>query len=370
MKKHISLAIITIGLFLGSCQEKQNTEVKKSNLIEITKNQFKSENMELGEPTTKTFSENIKFNGIIEPKPKGKAMISLPFMGMISQIYFTVGQKVKQGQILFDISGTPFIDLQKEFAESSAILKRLESDYNRIKELFDENIGSQKEVIQAESSFKAEKAKYTALKLKIQKIGLDYKKIENGFFYNSFPIKSPINGYITNINATIGQYIEQQTIIVEIVDNTQFQLKFSVFEKDLNKLKIGLILHFNLMENDNKPFTAQITSIGKSINNETKAIDCFAEIENLNSINLVNNQFFEGQIDVDSFSATALPLDAIIKSENGNYILSLEKQTNESYFFKKIEVDTGSENNGFIEIKKLPELKQIIVKGIYNLQID
>jgi cobalt-zinc-cadmium efflux system membrane fusion protein len=290
-------------------------------------------------------------------------------MGVVDKIYCSIGQHIIKEQPLFDISGTELIDLQKEFAESASILKRLKSEYDRINELYNENIGTQKELILAESSYKTEKARYMALKLKLDKIGLDIKQIEDGSFYKSFSIKSPINGYIIAIDATIGQFIERQSVVAEIVDADQFQLKISVFEKDVNKLKMGQNILFYLMDDNKKPYHARLSAIGKAINNESKAIDCYAEYENHSITDLVNNQFIKGQIIVDSFSVNAVPLGAVIKIENEKYILNLEKETDNSYFFNKIKVTTGVENKEYVELKNSPVINKLIIKGTYNIPI-
>jgi len=116
------------------------------------------------------------------------------------------------------------------------------------------------------------------LKIKLERIGLELAKIEDGSFYHSYPVKSPIKGYITTMNATIGQFIEQQFIVLEIVDADLVQIKFSVFEKDMGKLKIGQHITFNLIGDKNKKYRARLSTFSRIINNETKAIDCFAEI--------------------------------------------------------------------------------------------
>ena len=108
---------------------------------------------------------------------------------------------VSKGSVMFEISGHWFIDLQKDYSQSSAILSKLKSDYQRAKELYDENIGTQKDFTAAESNYFAENAKHKALKTKLESMGLDVSKIEKGEFYSSFPIISPINGYVSSINA-------------------------------------------------------------------------------------------------------------------------------------------------------------------------
>jgi membrane fusion protein, heavy metal efflux system len=369
MKTSTFNIIILAILMSGSCKSNKNQEESKTEFVEITKAQYTSENMEMGKPIPITFSELITFTGVITPAANGKALISLPVMGVVDKIYCSIGQHITKQQLLFDISGTELIDLQREFAESAAILKRLKSEYDRINELYTENIGSQKELILAESSYKTEKARYEALKLKLDKIGLDIVQIENGSFYKSFSIKSPINGYIIAINATIGQFIERQSVVAEIVDADQFQLKISVFEKNANKLKMGQNILFYVMDDKKKPYNARLSAIGKAINNETKAIDCYADYENHGITNLANNQFIKGQIVVDSFSAMAVPIGAVIKIENEKYILDLEKETDKSYFFNKIKVTTGAENKEYVELKNLPDINKLIIKGTYNIPV-
>ncbi len=370
MKTSTSYIIIITLMLMGSCKSKNIQEEGKKEFIEITKAQFNSENMEFGKPMPKTFSESVAFTGIIAPAANGKAQISLPIMGVVDKIYCAIGQHINKGQLLFEISGTELIDLQKEFAESAAVIKRLKSEFDRVNELYKENIGTQKEVILSESIYKTEQARYMALKLKLDKIGLDENQIEEGLYYKSFSIVSPINGYIMTIDATIGQFIERQSVVAEIVDADQFQLKISVFEKDVNKLKIGQSILFYLMDDNKKIYPAWLSSVGKAINNETKAIDCYAEYEHHSITNLVNNQFVKGQIIVNSYTANAVPLGAVIKTENEKYILNLEKETERSYFFNKIKVTTGAENLEHVELKDTSGINKLIVKGTYNIPIN
>ena len=160
------------------------------------------------------------------------------------------------GQILFELSGNEFIELQKDFAEMASQLKRIRSEYERVKSLYSEKVGTEKEMILAESDFKAANAKYSALKMKLKLIGLNDTKIEDGNFYESFSLKSPLDGYISRINASIGQYADQQTTIAEIFDVTRLQLRIAVFEKDLGKLKENQKITFNLLGNTQKSYSS------------------------------------------------------------------------------------------------------------------
>lgn len=78
---------------------------------------------------------------------------------------------------------------------------------------------------------------------------------------------------------------------------------------------------------------------------------------------MVNNQFVEGEIIVDSDSVLSVSESAILKSENETYVLIFEKETDELYYFHKQKVTTGRKNNGFVELTEAPELKKDITQG-------
>jgi len=371
MKRNLNLILLIFTVMLFSCKNKPNeTTEPDSGLIEITKAQFKSELMEFGEPTSSQFADLVHFTGAIIPSVNGQAQISLPLTGVIARINYMPGQYVAKGAVLFEISGNEFIDMQKDFAESAALLERLKSDFDRQNELNAENIGTKKEFILAESLYNAEKAKLGALKIKLTNLGLDIAEIEGGKFYPSFSLKSPIKGYLTDVNTTIGQYVEPQQIIAEIIDAGSFQIKLSVFEKDISKINEGQSVNFYLTGNKSKINSAKIKLIGRTIDNATKSIDCFAEIENLGTYSLVNNQFVEGEIIVASDTVFSIPESAILKSENESFVLSFEKETDELYYLSKLKVTTGRVNNGFVELIEMPKSKKILIKGAYNLVIE
>lgn len=370
MKTKIIIAFI-ISVMVLSCKSKteQNSE-KDSGLVEISKAQFESEKMTIGEPELSPFAGKIHFTGTIIPTVNGQAQISLPLPGIIENIRCKPAQMINKGSVLFEISGHWFIDLQKDFSESSAILSKLKSDYLRAKELYNENISTQKDFTSAESNYYAENAKYKALKTKLEGMGLDVAKIEKGEFYQSFPVKSPINGFVSSIAVSIGQYIEPQQTIAEIIDNNSFQLKLHVFEKDIDKIIIGQTVEFYLNANKEQKYQATINAIGRIIMPNSKSIECYATIAKDKKINLVSNQFVDGEIFATLDSVLSVPETAIINLENEQYVLMFEKEENAIFYFRKVKVSTGRTDNNFIELTGQKSFNKLLLTGTYNIVID
>lgn len=365
------IIVFVLSLIIGSCNNKseQNTG-NDSGLIEITKAQFESEKMMMGEPLFSPFIDVVYFTGTIIPSVDGQAQISLPLPGIIDKIHCKPGQIMYRGSVMFEVSGNGFIDQQKDFAESSAIVSRLKSDYLRAKELYQENIATLKEFTYAESNYYAENAKHKALKIKLESMGLDVSKIEKGEFYSSYTIKSPLHGFVSGIHATIGQYVEPQQNIAEIIDDKSFQLRLSVFEKSINKIKTGQTVAFYLNGNKSVKYQATINVVGKTIMPDSKSIECFAVIDNPKSIHIVSNQFVEGEIHTAVDTVLSVPETAIIHSENDSYLLLYEKEASSTYYFKKIKVNTGRKVNNYIELTEQLPSGKLLVNGVYNLQVE
>ncbi len=362
------LILIAVTLFLISCAEKQKPEEKQSGFIEISGEQFIGEGMELGEIQLKVFEKLIKANGTIVPQSEGVARVSPPVSGLIKKINCHNGQFINKGHNLFEISGNEVIDIQREFAELSANFSRIKSEYERVKSLFAEKVISEKDFILTESEYKASLAKYNGLKLKIATLGFSASGIEKGEFNATYKINSPISGVISNINASIGGYVEQQTTLIEITDPTMFQVQLSVFANDIENVKIGQTVRFKPVNSAVNHF-AVVSSVGVNQEIDSKSINCYCSITDKKEFKSIANVFVESEIITGTDSVYSLPESAILKTETGNSILILEKKEGDTYFFKKSKVNTGRQQDGFIEILDGEIDGKIIVKGTYNITL-
>ncbi len=369
MKHTINITLLTLSLFIGACENNTTkTEEITSELIEISKTQFKAQKMEMAVPERIDFANKLHFTGSVVAAPNGMAIISAPIAGTIKSIHAVTGQSVQKGTTLLTVSGHAIIDLQKDYAESAATLERLNMDYERIKALYDQNIGAKKDFTLSENTYKIELAKSNALKMKLESAGLNAAKIADGIFSDTYTLRAPIAGYVSQIDAVVGQFVEPLSVLSEIVDVSTFRLSIPVFGRDINKISTGQAVAFYLGDNQ-EALQAAITSIGKSIDPITKAVVCFAQIQDKS--NLVSHQFVEGDIILSSDTSFAVPTSAILKAENAHFVLVLQSETEEAYLFEKTKVSTGRENATFTEVSGNElENKKVLINGVYHIMVE
>jgi membrane fusion protein, heavy metal efflux system len=353
---------------LGSCKDQPEKIEEEPTFIEVTTKQFQGDSMQLGEMQSINFESVVKCNGTIIAPANGQAEVNSPVAGMVKRIMCSAGQMVALNSSLIEITGNEIIDLQREFAEASAKHKRLKSEYERSQALYTDKILTEKEWVVAESEYKTSLAIYKSLKLKVEALGFSVSKIENGDFYTSYYIKAPVKGTIQQMNIHPGSFIDPHVSLMQIIDKQSFQLRLSVFGKDISKLKNGQAVRYKSVdESQNK--TAKLQTIGIAVNEDSKTIDCLASISDKDKYSAVVNSFVESEIVTGSELVNALPVDAIIKTADGNMVLILEKQTQDTYFFRKEKVLTGRQNNGFVEIKGEMINGKVLTGNAYNIAL-
>lgn len=363
------LSYLTIAaLLLTSCRSKIESEAPVTDEIIITSQQFATDSMELGHIQTRVFENTLKCNGRFVPMPNGMARLSAMVPGIIKSINCHNGQFIGKDQKLAEITGTEVFDMQKDFAEAASVYNRLKTEFERIKALYDEKVTSEKDFMAVESEYKTAMAKYFGLKLKLEAVGFSTSNIEKGEFYSTYALQSPIDGYVSDIKTRLGDYVDQHSTIIEITDPNRLQLHLAVFPQDISAIRKGQTVRINNAKGKNTNL-ATVSSVGVAIDNDTRTIDCYAALTGNKNIDAVANTYVEAEIVTGTDSVYALPVDAIVKTENGYVVLALNKKDNEKYYFDKKVVNIGRQYNGLYEILNGKVDGEIVVNGLYNISL-
>ncbi len=371
MKRITYIAFYCFLLALSqSCGNKSNEQETSTDdsLILLTQEQFNTAKMELGKPVTQTFEDAVHCKGYLFAPTNSSAIVSTPLAGQIKSLNINMGDYVSSGQVICHITGSEFLQVQQDFAEAAARYNKYRLDYERVKALRQENIGAEKDLISVRSDYRSATASYNALKARIQALHLSTEQIENGKMYNSFPVTSPISGYITSVDAKLGQFADMSQALAQVVNTSNLQLKLSVFESDIDKLMKGQTVQFTLAQNPSDTLRGKMVNIGKAINPDNKTVECMASITTTPKMRLINDSYVQAAIRVNDFEAKALPITSLHKEDSNYFVYVVEKKKGTDLYLKKIPVTLGKTNAHFVEIKSELPANDVVVKGIETLQ--
>ena len=213
---------------------------------------------------------------------------------------------------------------------------------------------------------------HTTLAKQLLQLGINPTSVANGNIASQITITAPISGTIGHIAVNTGMYAETSKPLMEIVDNSQIHCDLIVYEKDLFKVHVGQKVNFMLTNQNNAEIEGKIYGINKSFEDESKGIIVHAIIENASKYNLIQGMYVTALINVGNQLIPAVPVDAIVRSANKDYIYAVDetKSNKEETYFKQEEVITGVTELGYTQITLMDSLAvnaKIVTKGAFYI---
>lgn len=381
-----AFALAAIIFLLSSCggsgnktatndPTKADSTKKEEGIAEVTSAQMKAVGIDTGAIEQKNLTSVVKANGQLTVPPQNKAVVNALVGGVIKRINVVEGQQVKKGQVMVVIENPDFIRLQQDYLTSADNIVYLQQEYERQKVLKEADAGIGKVYQQASANLAAEQSKLRTLASQLQQIHINPSRLQKGNLITQVPVLAPISGTVGKITLSLGAYTDASSPIMEIVNNNIIYAELQVFEQDIAKVKTGQEVSFSFTNQNDKEVSGKVSGINKSFDAANKSAVVHTMLSNAASLNLIAGQYVTALIQTGKQLVSAVPKDAIVKANDKSYIFILEGIENEpvkrdandketaknttqlKYRFKMIEVITGVEESGYVQISLLEELE-------------
>ncbi len=411
------IAIFSLLLFGGCAHDHahdhgEHAEPEKSGVnedeVHLLQKQMEVMKIELGNFQYLNLSTTVKSNGQLELPPQNQASLSAVLGGRVKSIDVLEGDYVRKGETMATLENPEFVELQEEYLTAISEFEFLEIEYERHAKLYEDKVIAQQEFQQAKANYFPAMARLEGVKTQLTLLNVDLKTIESGKFMPALPVKAPINGFVRQVEINMGKFVQPEQELFEIVDNEHIHIDLMVYERDISKIANGQKVIFSLTTNPDSLFQGSIFAVGKSFEQEPKAVVVHAEIDN-KSGNLFPGMYVDARIVTNTDSVMALPNDAIVRDGGLDYIFVLqtkneyvhngedihdhgdedahkhensdghahdddgnhaEESHKNEFIFKKVEVNTGATDIGFVETVPVDQLlpgTKVVTSGAYYL---
>jgi len=408
MKTTIFIAIIALALFISCNSETRNevvvedhAEHESEGVVSLNWRQREALNLKLDSFMMRNLTTVVKTNGQMKVPPSGSADITAIIGGNVKEIKVFHGDKVSKGQVLAILEHPDYITLQEEFSDLSIRLEYLEKEYNRQKELFENNVGAGRDYQKIKSEYNSAKAKYEGLKARLKLINISTDNVEEGIITNYVSIISPLDGYVNEVNINVGRYVDASDKLFKVTDISTIHADFMIYEKDVHLIKEGQKVDFTVSNRPGEELIASVFAIGKEFEENTRSVHIHAELQGETS-GLIPGMYISGHIHTDEKYTRTLPNDAIVTEGIKSYIFILDNEIeehdehdhnseggeeedhsaenenhdggdNQNMTFRMIEIIPGQIEGAYTEvhlIDSLPDDTKIVMNAAYYLLSD
>jgi cobalt-zinc-cadmium efflux system membrane fusion protein len=337
--------------------------------IVLTETQMKAVDIRLGKIEMRDLNSVIRVNGQLALDPQKRAEVTSLTSGIVKQVLVTEGKFVSAGQTVAYLENTEIVELQKNYLVLKKEMLIAEQEYNRQKELSIQGAGIQKSLQQATANYEITKAQLAGLEKQLLQLSINPEQVSTGNMVTQIPLRSPIIGYVNKINVSTGSFVDAQTSLMGITDNSGIHCDVKIFEKDINLVKIGQEVDIVLTNQPSKMLKGEIYEINKSFEDDTKAILVHVSLKTKTDTKLLPGMYVTGLINTGRQRTAAVPSDAIVSKDGKKYFFVLEDEEEyehgRSFHFSAIEVVAGVSELGYTQITPVGELKEdaVIVKS-------
>lgn len=316
--------------------------------------------------------------------------------GRVATVTVDVGSEVAGGDLLLSLDAADLealvelnaaqlekarnsdLPAQKNSAEfnlanSEALFKTCEADYERYKQLFSSgSVSSQqfeqveKQYLQAKASYEsAQKALEILVNATIPETIRQYEaqlKKARADFANA-EVRAPFSGVITAKNINPGEMVSPTVPVISIVNLDTVAVQANVGEDQVNAIQVGQKLMVKVSSVREEPFTGTVTNIAQAASSATKAYPVKIVIENPQHI-LKPGMFAEVTLNTSDEEGVIIPEEALAQDENGSFVWVVD-----SGRAARRGVEAGHSDGRYVIIKSgLSEGETIAATGIDALQ--
>lgn len=360
------LIILSIAVLLAACGKETVKETEAvSSAITLTAEQKQNAGIEFGALEERVMAENVFCTGLVDVPPISMASVSMPIAGYVkSTIEVLPGKQVSKGQALATITSMDYIQMQQEYLQAQSQMSLLISERARQEVLQQEEVGSKKKFQQAEAELGNLQAVSRALAMKLEILGCDMKVLGQGKMSSSLTLKSPIDGFIQDVDLAIGKYITPTDVLVKIVGIAHRHVELKVFERDLSKIKIGQMIQF---EGDGNKSTGKVFLVGKQVDMMTRLTPIHGHFMiDADENKFTVGQFIQASIQVGEQKVLSIPQSGLARVGKGGYIY-IEKPDGT---FAQIPVEVRSVVADWVGIRPTKEipLGSVVIRGASALE--
>jgi RND family efflux transporter MFP subunit len=276
------------------------------------------------------FKHFIELQGNVTTKEN--ILVNAEYSGTLQRVFVTEGEKVRKGQLLAQIDDG---GLEAQLAQLKAQSNLAETTFERQKRLWDQNIGSEIQFLQAKTQYESNKSAVTQLEKQLSKAR----------------VVAPFNGTIEHITSEQGSNISIGTPILRIVSLDQMYIETEVPERYLPSIEKGtdVIAVFPVL---GKKVDTEIRQVSNYINPSNRTFKIEINVPNKDRMIKPNLTAKVVINDYTNNSTFLLPQSIISENSDGQqylYIASEIQDDGQAEVHQAI-VETGKTQGDLVEI--------------------
>jgi RND family efflux transporter MFP subunit len=312
-KRNIFLIVLLIGLAAfgaykfasnkNKTAEALSTKPQANLPIELTASDvFNAQNI--------TMTQGLPVSGTL--KASRSAMIKARVPGELMSLELREGDAVKAGQIIAKVDPTEYLARQRQAQQQAeaarAQVEIAQRQFDNNSALVNQGFISKTALDTSMASLYAAKATHQAA---LSALDVTSKAVEDCI------LKSPLNGFVSQRLAQVGERVAPEARIVEVVDLSQFELEATLTPTDALSVKVGQPAKLNI-EGSTQEVSAKVLRINPSTQVGSRSVLVYLGIQGQPALR--HGVFVQGTLGTQKIQTVAIPIESVRTDKSMPYV--------------------------------------------------
>ena len=295
--------------------------------------------------------DNLTVYGQVTPDPEHVIGVSAAHGGQVTRLWIGLGQKVKTGQALLQLTTDPTARLAYEQARAQFAYAR--KNLAQVKGLFTEKLATRADLAKAEQQLANADS---ALKAQ-QRLGAN-RTVQI--------IRAPQDAIVTRLSIAVGDRVQAGTALLALGARHHLWITLGIEPEDAPRLRSGMPVQLQPVFASTPPLHARLSQVHAVINPSTHLVDAIAPVSGRATHGLIPGMWMRGHISLKSQKALTAPLDAVLHDNKGAYLFVVTT----NHTAHRINIHTGLIAGDRIAVygKSLHAGQTVVTVGNYELE--
>lgn len=296
-----------------------------------------------------TFHNTVLAWGSAMGDPDQARAITLAHGGQIIGVPVSPGQTVKRGQTLLVMAPDPAA--RQAFQQAQSALTLANGELQRTQQLATQRLATHSQVAAARAALADAKASLAA------------QRAIGGGASAQEKINAPVDGVVTALNVSLGQRVSANAPLLNFTPAHALIAQLGIQPQDVASLQPGMQVQVQQVYDPTKTLVGTLRVVGQAVEPTTGLYPAKVELPASASADLVIGASLSAQIRTNGFTAWAVPRDAVLNDQQGDYLFQIEQGQ-----AKRVEVKLLSPDGKTVGVSgPLDPNAKVIVLGVYEL---
>jgi len=364
MKRHLTGSILILAaISAGSRAEDKHEE---HHLVKVSAEQLASLNLGHYLVQRGSLKDTMEYPVEIHFDPNRVAHLTPRVSGVVSQVRFGLGDRVKKGDILATLESRELGMANSAYLAGLSRQRLREKTFAREKRLWERKISAEQDYLAAElelqeSRIETEMARQALLALGITEDSLK-QLAENKNALNRYAMVAPFDGIIIKQHITLGEVLKDSSKAFVMIDSDRVWAMAQIFERDIRRIKPGQRTAITISAFPGETFVGEIDYVGSQLDEASRTVVArviLSSPENKLRAGMFGRLTLFVEQDLKMSDTFLLPRAALQRSHDGFVVF---KQEGEGVY-EQVKVQLVSEAKDFAEVIGELSLGDIIATG-------